>query len=154
MLPLIISGPSGVGKSSICQILLKERPRLQNCISTTTRTIRYNEKQGIHYNFISRESFIHKLENNEFIEHQQIFDNHYGILKSDLLRIQQNGKIGVFEIDIEGAKIIKKQFNGHCVFVVPKYIGQIKQRLIDRNTESRNSLQSRIRKGRQEIMVA
>ena len=105
-LPIIISGPSGVGKSTIISKLLKDRKDLEITISYTTRKMREKEQNGVHYNFINNEKFNDLVKNDKFIEYQEVHKNLYGTPIFELKRIAENLKFPILDIDVKGAKSV------------------------------------------------
>lgn len=155
MIPLVISGPSGVGKTTLNQMLLKEYKEFKLVVSLTTRKQRINEIEGEHYYFTTHERFQQHLDNEEFVETQQLFGNHYGTLYSELQRIQHNHNIPVFEIDIQGAlQIHRSSLKANYLFIQPSHIQQLHHRLLARNTENTQQIQARLSQGIQEIQLA
>lgn len=129
MLPLVVSGPSGVGKTTLNQMLLKRHNLFQLVVSVTTRAPRSHEQEGVHYYFRGEEEYRRHLEQGDFVESQSLFGNHYGTLRSDLEQIQQQGKVPLFEIDIHGALQIHQQMDAHFLFLLPGRREQLKERL-------------------------
>lgn len=108
---LIITAPSGAGKTSITRYLLKTFPRLCFSVSAATRQPRGNEKDGVDYYFLSQEEFVNKIQHEEFIEWEMVYEGkYYGTLKSELQRIWAEGRIPVLDIDVKGAIHVEQQF--------------------------------------------
>ena len=152
---IVFSGPSGSGKTSIVKALLNDYPHLFGfSISATTRAKRESEVEGRDYYFISPEEFKKKIEQGEFIEWEEVYENmFYGTLKSEIRRLHQQNKHVLFDIDVEGGLNIKKIYGDKVltIFVMPPSIEDLKNRLQKRKTESEESLQKRINKAQQEI---
>ena len=107
---IIFSAPSGAGKTTIVQHILKHFPNLQFSVSATTRALRGEEKDGIDYYFISQESFLHKVAKHEFIEFEEVYSGtFYGTLKSEIDRIWESGNHVIFDLDVEGGLRLKKK---------------------------------------------
>ncbi len=152
---IVFSGPSGSGKTSIVRALLEKYPdKLGFSVSATTRAKRENEVDGQDYYFITKEKFLEKIKNNEFIEWEEVYDGlYYGTLKSEINRLHQLKKHVLFDIDVEGGLNIKKLYPDKTltIFVMPPSIEDLKNRLQLRKTESEESFQKRISKAQQEI---
>ena len=151
---IIITAPSGAGKTSIAKYLLDKYPQLSFSISATTRAARGNEQHGIEYYFISVDAFQQKIEEDAFIEWEMVYEGkYYGTLKSELERIWSQGKTPVLDIDIKGAIDLQKQFskNTLSIFIEPPSIEELKKRLESRGTETAESIQTRLNKAAYEI---
>lgn len=151
---IIITAPSGAGKTSITRYLLDKYPQLSFSISATTRKPRSAEKDGVDYYFITTNEFEYKIEAKEFIEWEMVYEGkYYGTLKSELKRIWQADCVPVLDIDVKGAIHVKKQFQNAalCIFIDPPSIDELKRRLEKRNTESLESLQTRLSKAEYEL---
>jgi guanylate kinase len=150
----IFTAPSGAGKTTIVRHLLHKYPFLGFSVSATTRPKREQETHGKDYYFISVEEFKEKIANNAFIEWQEVYkDQYYGTLQSEVDRIWNLGQHLVFDIDVNGAKNIKNLYGNTCmsVFVRPPSVQILIERLINRNTESAESLEKRITKVKREM---
>lgn len=151
---LIITAPSGAGKTSITKYLMKLFPQLAFSVSAATRTPRAHETNGVDYYFLSTEDFQQKIQNNEFIEWEMVYEGkYYGTLKSELQRIWQNNQVPVLDIDVKGAIHVQQQYPKQtlALFIEPPSIAELKKRLINRGTETEESLQARINKAAYEI---
>ena len=143
---IVISGPSGVGKGTICDILMKNKNvDFEYSVSMTTRAKREYEKEGIHYYFTSKDIFEDKIKNNEFVEYAMYNDEYYGTLKSEVLKKLDEGKNIISEIDVQGAKNIKKEFiNSLLIYILPPSMEELKNRLIKRGTETKEEIEKRL----------
>ena len=151
---IILTAPSGAGKTSIASYLLKTLPQLSFSVSATTRAPRGNEKDGVEYHFISPSTFEGHIYQNDFLEYEMVYEGlYYGTLKSELTRIWNLGKIPVLDIDVKGAIKIQKQLGGNClsIFIMPPSIEVLKQRLENRKTETAENIQMRLDKAAFEI---
>ena len=151
---IVFTAPSGAGKTTIVRHLLKEYDELAFSVSATTRDKRGHEVDGRDYYFLSKEEFESKLEENQFIEYEEVYKGqYYGTLASEVKRLEQKGKHVVFDIDVKGALSIKKAFGDRVltVFIRPPSFEILKQRLIDRNTESEEALKTRIARMKEEL---
>ena len=151
---IIITAPSGAGKTSITHYLLKHFPQLAFSVSAATRTQRSNEVNGVDYYFMTLEEFQHKIQNQEFVEWEMVYEGrYYGTLKNELQRIRAKNKIPILDIDVKGAIHIQEQYpvQSLSIFVDPPSIEELKRRLVYRNTESPEALQDRLNKAAYEI---
>jgi guanylate kinase len=151
---LIITAPSGAGKTSITHFLMEKFPVLSFSVSAATRSPRNNEKDGVDYYFISAESFKEKIKNKEFAEWEMVYEGkYYGTLKSELKRIWGNGQVPVLDIDVKGALHVQQQYpvNTLSIFVEPPSVDELKKRLMSRGTETAESLSVRVNKASYEI---
>jgi guanylate kinase len=151
---IILTAPSGAGKTSIASYLLNEMPQLSFSVSATTRVPRGNEKDGVEYHFISLAKFEGHIYQNDFLEYEMVYEGiYYGTLKSELTRIWNLGKMPVLDIDVKGAIKIQKQLEENClsIFIMPPSIEVLKQRLENRKTETAENIQMRLDKASFEI---
>lgn len=151
---LIITAPSGAGKTSITHHLMGNFPQLAFSVSAATRQARGNEKDGKDYYFISLEDFKQKIQHNEFIEWEMVYEGkYYGTLKTELQRIWSNNQIPVLDIDVKGAIHVKQQFpdTALTIFIEPPSVEVLKARLQSRGTETEESLAARVNKASYEI---
>lgn len=152
---IIITAPSGAGKTSITRYLLQKYPkRLAFSISAATRKPRGQEKNGTDYYFMSEEEFTDKIQHEQFVEWEMVYEGkYYGTLKEELQRIWNEGKIPVLDIDVKGAIHIQQQFpeTTLSLFIEPPTIDELKRRLTGRGTEDEESLQARVNKAAYEI---
>lgn len=151
---LIITAPSGAGKTSITRYLLEELPQLAFSVSAATRKARSNEREGGDYYFMSVEDFQHKIREQEFVEWEMVYEGkYYGTLKSELIRIWNNGQVPVLDIDVKGAIHVQQQFPDTTlsIFIEPPSVDELKRRLESRGTETVESLQARVNKASYEI---
>ncbi|HEY8658967.1 MAG TPA: guanylate kinase [Hanamia sp.] len=146
---ILITAPSGAGKTSIVKYLMKQFPSLAFSVSATTRPPRNNEKDGVDYYFMSEEDFQEKIHNKEFLEWEMVYEGkYYGTLKSEMSRIWKEKKVPVLDIDVQGAIHVQQQYpvNTMALFVQPPSIEELKNRLESRGTETEESLQARLNK--------
>ena len=151
---LIITAPSGAGKTSITRHLMQQFPQLAFSVSAATRQARGTEKNGIDYYFISPEEFKQKIKDKEFAEWEMVYEGkYYGTLKSELERIWANNQIPVLDIDVKGALHVQQQYpiNTLSIFIEPPSVNELKSRLKGRGTETEESLAARVNKAAYEI---
>ena len=135
---IVVSSPSGAGKTSVCRKLLENNDNIKISISATTRKPRKNEVDGIDYNFISRDDFQNKIKNNEFLEYAEVFDNFYGSLIKDVEKITKSKKDVLFDIDWQGTQQLyqSKPSNLVSIFILPPSKAEIENRLRQRQVDS------------------
>ena len=151
---IILAAPSGAGKSTITKYLLERFPRLAFSISATTRAPRGAEQDGVEYHFLSLAKFEGLIYQNEFIEYEQVYEGvYYGTLKSELKRIWDLGKVPILDIDVKGAIRVQQELGEKCmsIFIMPPSVDALKDRLLNRQTETPESIQTRIDKAAYEI---
>ena len=151
---IVISAPSGAGKTSIVHHLLKNMPELSFSVSACSREKRDNETHGKDYYFLGVEGFKNKIKEAAFLEWEQVYENqYYGTLKSEIERIWSEGKTVIFDVDVIGGLNIKKQYPKECLslFIMPPSVDVLRERLSGRGSESEKKLEMRLAKAEQEI---
>lgn len=152
---IVITAPSGAGKTSITKYLLDVFPnKLTFSISAATRKARGDEKNGVDYYFMSEEEFTNKIQHGEFAEWEMVYEGkYYGTLKSELARIWGEGKVPVLDIDVKGAIHVQQQYpeTTLSLFIEPPGVEELKRRLQSRGTESEESLNARVNKASYEL---
>lgn len=151
---IVISAPSGAGKTSIVHHLLKNMPELSFSVSACSREKRDNETHGKDYYFLGVEGFQDKIKEAAFLEWEEVYENqYYGTLKSEIERIWSEGKTVIFDVDVIGGLNIKKQYPKECLslFIMPPSVDVLRERLSGRGTESEAKLEMRLAKAEQEI---
>lgn len=151
---LIITAPSGAGKTSITRHLMRKFPQLAFSVSAATRKARAEEKHGRDYYFIPLEEFKFKITHNEFIEWEMVYEGkYYGTLKSELERIWKNNQIPVLDIDVKGAIHVQQEYpiNTLSIFIEPPSVDELKKRLTGRGSETDDSINARVSKASYEI---
>jgi guanylate kinase len=151
---IILTAPSGSGKTSITRHLLKTFPELSFSISAATRNPRGSEKDGVDYYFMAEEEFKQKIQENAFAEWEMVYEGkYYGTLKQELRRIWDLGKVPVLDIDVKGAIHVQQQYPGKVLslFIQPPSVGELKKRLESRGTETPESLNARVSKASYEL---
>ncbi|MCX6196237.1 MAG: guanylate kinase [Flavobacteriia bacterium] len=154
---IIFSAPSGAGKTTIVRALLAEMNQLAFSISACSREPRGVEKDGVDYHFIGIEEFQAKILQNDFVEWEEVYsNNYYGTLKSELARIWNSGKTVVFDVDVIGGLHLKEIFkeNALAIFIKPPNQDVLEDRLRKRNTETEDKIQIRIKKAKEEVLMA
>lgn len=151
---IIITAPSGAGKTSITRHLLKTFPQLAFSISAATREARSYETNGVDYYFIPLQDFKQRIQHNEFIEWEMVYEGkYYGTLKNELQRLWDNGQCPLLDIDVKGAIHVQQQYpdTSLTIFIEPPSVDELKKRLDSRGTETAESLQARVNKASYEI---
>jgi len=151
---IILAAPSGAGKTTITKYLLDRFTRLAFSISATTRAPRGVEQDGVDYHFLSLAKFEGLIYQNEFLEYEQVYEGvYYGTLKSELNRIWALGMVPILDIDVKGAIRVQKQLGEKSlsIFIMPPSIDDLSERLLNRQTETPESIKTRIDKAEYEI---
>jgi guanylate kinase len=154
---VIISAPSGAGKTTIVKHLLDSGMNLSFSVSATTRQLRGDEKDGEDYFFLTVSEFKRRIENNEFVEWEEVYkDLFYGTLKSELDRIWNNDKFVLFDVDVKGGITLKNKFGTDAIalFIMPPSVEELENRLLKRGTESPEKIRMRVDKAREEMRLA
>lgn len=154
---IIFSAPSGSGKTTLVRHLLNKGYNIEFSVSATSRNPRVNETNGKDYYFISANEFRKKIENNEFLEWEEVYsDNYYGTLKNEVERIRNKGKNVVFDVDVVGGCNIKNYYGNEAlsVFVQAPSIEELEKRLSYRSTDSAEVIKTRIEKAKYELSFA
>ncbi len=156
---LIVSAPSGSGKSTIVQWLMQEHPELKLyfSISCTSRPPRGMEQNGVEYFFLTPEAFKAKIQNNEFLEYEEVYENRfYGTLKQQVERQREDGQNVVFDVDVKGGVNIKNHYGDEALslFIQPPSIEELRKRLIGRATDSMEAIEQRLAKASYELTFA
>jgi guanylate kinase len=154
---IILSAPSGSGKTTIVNYLLQHIPSLSFSISATSRAPRDKEKQGTDYFFISPQEFHQRIENGEFLEYEEVYkDYYYGTLKTQVEQLLKNDRDIIFEVDVVGACHIKQHYGKRAlsIFIQPPSIEELRNRLTKRGTDSPETIKNRIDKAEYELSFA
>ncbi|WP_380052420.1 guanylate kinase [Falsihalocynthiibacter sp. SS001] len=151
---IILSSPSGAGKSTLAKRLMKWDPTMQFSVSATTRAPRDGEEHGREYYFHSRESFQAMVDNNEMLEHAQVFDNFYGSPKAPVVEALQAGHDVLFDIDWQGGQQVRNSIRAEdvvSIFVLPPSIAELERRLYGRKQDSEEVIKGRMERSKDEI---
>lgn len=154
---IIVTAPSGAGKTTIVKMLLEAMPQLAFSISAATRQARENEVHGKDYYFLSSEEFHQKIDEHAFAEYEMVYaGKYYGTLKSELERIWSNDQYPLVDIDVKGALSIQEKYHGRAltIFIKPPSEDALRQRLSGRGSETQASLEERLGKARYELSFA
>ncbi len=154
---IIISAPSGAGKSTIVKQLLESDINLEFSISATTRAPRGEEKNGKEYYFLSVKEFRSKIKKGEFVEWEEVYkDQLYGTLKTEIKRIRRNGNHVLFDVDVKGGISLKNIFRHDAIsiFIMPPSVKELEKRLIRRGTDNVEKIRIRIAKAEEEMRLA
>jgi len=153
---LVLSGPSGCGKSSLVNEILKEEKEVYFSISTTTREIREGEQEGINYFYVSKEEFQKGIEEGEFLEWAKVHGNYYGTSIKPVKEALKQGKLVIFDIDVQGHEIVQQKFPllTTSVFITTPTIEELKKRLTKRATDDEQTIEKRLINAKEEIKRA
>lgn len=151
---LVVSGPSGTGKGTICKKMVEMNDAIKLSVSATTRQPRLGEKEGISYYFKTREEFEKMVENGEFLEHAMIYDNYYGTPKQAIVDQLDAGVDVILEIEMQGAKQIREVCpDAVFVFILPPSLDELKHRIVGRGTETKEQIEKRFNSAYNEIKL-
>lgn len=154
---IILCAPSGAGKTSITKYLLQQELGLKFSISACNREPRDGEKDGIDYHFLTTDSFKKNIEDNNFVEWEEVYnDNYYGTLKAEINRIWESGNSVIFDVDVEGGLSLTKHFGEKAlaIFIKPPSFEALEERLRGRGTETEEKIQKRLAKAGKELEYA
>lgn len=154
--PLVIVGPSGVGKSTLISRLMNSYPgKFSFSVSCTTRNPRAGETNGVQYHFITREEFMDKVNQNDFIEWAEVHTNLYGTSKRVIREMVNDGKICILDIDVQGTKkVVDAGIDVNRIFIMPRNINQVEERLRNRGLDQEETIGVRVRNAQIEIQTA
>ncbi len=154
---IILSAPSGAGKSTILGRVVADFPELEFSISATSRLPRGTERDGVEYYFLSSEEFLEAVSREEFVEWEEVYSGcHYGTLRSEMERIWASGKTIAFDVDVRGGVRLKELFGSLAlsIFVMPPSVEVLRERLFSRGTDSPEAIEKRLSKAVLEISFA
>lgn len=152
---IVISGPSGAGKGTVCRALLETCPELALSVSKTTRQPRAGEKDGVNYFFVTHEEFERSLAAGDFLEHAVVYGQYYGTPRGAVEKMLADGRNVILEIDTQGAmQVIESYAAGVFVFLLPPSGNELRTRIINRGTESSESLARRLAAAAEEVALA
>lgn len=151
-LALIVSAPSGTGKTTVCGKLREQLPNLRFKISHTTRSPREGEQDGVHYHFISETEFQNGVQNGVFLEWAQVHTDHYGTRRDQVESSLRNGFDLLMELDVQGVTSLREQnFDGVFVLILPPSLAELEKRLVGRGTEPADKIKKRLDTAKNEI---
>ena len=150
---LVLSGPSGAGKSTLLNEVIHDIGECYFSISTTTRPIRDGEANGIHYHFVSEEEFKQDIEEEMFLEYAHVHGNYYGTSIKPVKRALKDGKLVIFDIDVQGNTVVTNRLGDitTSVFISPPTLSELKKRLEDRKTDKQEVIDRRVSMAKKEI---
>jgi guanylate kinase len=148
---IVISGPSGAGKGTVCKSII-EKNNFWISVSATTRSPRSDEIEGVNYYFITKKKFLERIASEDFLEYAEVYGNYYGTPKSEVLKVLDTGRDVILEIDIQGALKVKTAYpNGLFIFILPPSMEELKNRITNRGSETPESLITRFTSAHKEI---
>ena len=151
---VVVSGPAGVGKGTLCKAYMKKFDDMKLSVSNTTRLPRDGERDGVEYNFTTKENFLKMIENDELLEYVNVFENYYGTSKKWVQEQLDMGNDIILEIDIVGAMNVKKTYdNALLLFIIPPSYEVLEKRLRNRNTDSDDQIRKRLERMEEEIKI-
>ena len=151
----IISGPSGVGKSTVLKALFREHPDLYFSVSATTRAPREGEIDGVHYRFIKSEQFLQMVQENEFLEYAEYVGSFYGTPRGPVEEAMAQGRDAFLDIEIQGAQqVYEKRPDAVRIFIAPNSWAELERRLTERGTDSAEKIQKRLVRAKVELQTA
>ncbi len=150
---LVLSGPSGAGKSSLLNEIINDIGESYFSISTTTRPIREGEKEGVHYHFVTIEEFKKDIEDNNFLEYAVVHGNYYGTSIKPVREALNEGKLVLFDIDVQGNTAINNRLGdiATSVFITPPTLSELKKRLQNRSTDTQEVIEARVKMAKREV---
>ncbi|MDD5746913.1 MAG: guanylate kinase [Candidatus Omnitrophica bacterium] len=152
----IVSAPSGAGKTTLCEELIKTLPEVVRSVSMTTRAKRGGEVHGRDYFFVTEKQFRAKIKKNAFLEHAKVFGNYYGTPRLFVERMLRKGRDVVLTIDVQGAMKVRRNFRNKAafIFILPPSFSELKNRLLKRSTEDHAQMALRLEIARKELACA
>jgi guanylate kinase len=162
---IVVSAPSGAGKSTLCDRLMDEFPEVTYSVSCTTRAPRGDEKDGLHYYFLSNQEFKERIKNGEFLEHAKVHGNFYGTLEDTVLYAMEEGRHVLLDIDVQGTRKIREALvrldprnpirSGFTdIFISPPSMKELEKRLRGRNTDEEKVIRKRLENAKAEMECA
>jgi guanylate kinase len=150
---IIISAPSGAGKTTLCEMLIKDFPKIQLSLSTTTRPRRHYEQEGVHYHFVDRPTFQKMIDHGEFAEWAEVHHQLYGTNKAAIEAKLAGGFHVLFDIDVQGAMSLKNQYKDRVllIFIHPPSMKVLQERLVQRKGDSGASIETRLQNAYNEL---
>ena len=150
---LVLSGPSGAGKSSLINKIASDIGEYYFSISTTTRPMRDGEEDGVHYHFVSKEEFQKDIEEDHFLEYATVHGNHYGTSLKPVREALSEGKLVIFDIDVQGNTAVNNRLGDitTSVFITPPSLSELKKRLENRSTDTKEVIDGRLKMAKREI---
>lgn len=149
---IVVSAPSGAGKTTLCKEISRVLPNLQHSVSYTTRKPRPNETDGVHYFFVTQEKFDKMIKDKEFAEWAVVHGNLYGTSKKQLAEMMDGGIDVILDIDSQGAMQIKENWgNGVFIYILPPSFDDLRRRLTERNSDATNEIKKRLENAKKEI---
>jgi guanylate kinase len=150
----ILTGPSGAGKTTIAEDILKKEKNITKVITCTTRPIRAGEKDGVDYKFVTKEDFEKFIRKDMLLERAIVYDNYYGSLRDDVESIMESGKSVLFVVDVQGAMTIKAKFRGAVdIFIKTPKVEDLRTRIEKRKKDSKDVIAQRVQTAKDELKL-
>lgn len=152
---IVVSGPSGVGKGTLCNIILNRLENLSLSISATTRAPRVGEVDGVNYFFMKKQVFEEKINQNKFLEWAKVYTNYYGTPTDYVKQKLEEGKDVILEIDIQGAAKVRKRCpEGIFIFILPPSLEELRDRIVKRGSDTPEAIKLRMKSAKEELKAA
>jgi guanylate kinase len=153
---ILVAAPSGAGKSSFLERIIKEFTQLEDVVTYTTRSMRTHESEGLHYHFISQSDFQKKIADNFFVEWAKVHSNYYGTSHESIKAAWSNGKVVIMDLDIQGVESFKQKYPEvlKTIFILPPSLEELRRRIINRDNKVPEDLELRIKNAQIEISKA
>ncbi|UCB52238.1 MAG: guanylate kinase [Candidatus Zixiibacteriota bacterium] len=149
---VVLSSPSGGGKTTVCQKILKKHKTFVRSVSATTRSRRKGERQGRDYIFLTEEQFRGKIRKRQFVEWAWVHGHRYGTLKESVTKVKKQGKVAFFVLDVQGGMAMKRKYpQSVLIFLLPPSMSELKRRLVQRGTEETSEMKQRLKTGLREM---
>jgi len=153
---VIVAGPSGVGKTTVCREVLAAADDIRRCVTTTTRPPRDDEVEGVERHFVSRNEFLSKLQEGQFVEHAEVHNHLYGATLDSVFAAMDGGRVMLMDVDVQGVATWQQALGDRCVtvFVLPPTLQKLEERLTSRQSETAEAFDLRMKNAMEELRKA